>query len=211
MKLYNAWYCPFAQRAWMALIHKGIDFEYVEVDPYDKTDWWLKVSRGAALVPVVVQPNTAGDGETTVVESNRILEFLEDCQPDSSAIFSSDPLQRAEQKYWMDHIGNRITPYLYRFLKASEPGEYRDESRQKLVDGLSALVDAMNTAGPYFAGDSLGAAVAPWRRALVSGPVEHQLRRVDVLGQHRRIEASLGQHTGLPIAVGAAEDARVDE
>jgi glutathione S-transferase len=157
MKLYNAWYCPFAQRAWMALVHKGIDFEYVEVDPYDKTDWWLKVSRGAALVPVVVQPNTAGDGETTVVESNRILEFLEDCQPDSSAIFSSDPLQRAEQKYWMDHIGNRITPYLYRFLKASEPGEYRDESRQKLVDGLSAMVDAMNTAGPYFAGDSLGA------------------------------------------------------
>jgi glutathione S-transferase len=34
MKLYNAWYCPFAQRAWMALVYKGIDFEYVEVDHY---------------------------------------------------------------------------------------------------------------------------------------------------------------------------------
>jgi hypothetical protein len=39
MKLYNAWYCPFAQRVWMALVHKGINFEYVEVDPYDKIAW----------------------------------------------------------------------------------------------------------------------------------------------------------------------------
>ncbi len=76
MKLYNAWYCPFAQRAWMALVYKGIDFEYVEVDPYDYSDWWLEVSRGAALVPVVVQPDSDGDGETTIVESNRILEYL---------------------------------------------------------------------------------------------------------------------------------------
>ena len=53
MKLYNAWYCPFAQRAWMALEHKGIDFEYVEVDPYNQTDWWMKVSRGDSLVPVL--------------------------------------------------------------------------------------------------------------------------------------------------------------
>jgi glutathione S-transferase len=157
MKLYNAWYCPFAQRAWMALVHKGIDFEYVEVDPYDKTDWWLKVSRGAALVPVVVQPHADGEGETTIVESNRILEFLEDYQPDSNAIFAGDPLQRAEQKYWMDHIGNRITPYLYRFLKASEPGQQRDESRQSLLDGLSTLVSAMNPTGLYFDGDVLGA------------------------------------------------------
>jgi glutathione S-transferase len=106
MKLYNAWYCPFAQRAWMALVHKGIDFEYVEVDPYDKTDWWLRVSRGAELVPVLVQTNSNGVGETTIVESNRILEFLEDYRPEPNPIFSSDPLERAEQKYWMDHIGN---------------------------------------------------------------------------------------------------------
>jgi len=81
MKLYNAWYCPFAQRVWMALIHKDIDFDYVEVDPYNKTDWWVKVSRGAELVPVLVEENENGDGETTIIESNRILEFLDDCFP----------------------------------------------------------------------------------------------------------------------------------
>ena len=157
MKLYNAWYCPFAQRAWMALAHKKIDFEYIEVDPYDYSDWWLQVSRGAALVPVVVQPNDDGSGETTIVESNRILEYLEDFAPQSTPIFASDPNKRAEQKYWMDHIGNKITPCLYRFLKAGEAGDDRDQAKQELIDGLSALAAAMDADGPYFSGTELDA------------------------------------------------------
>lgn len=36
-KLYCAWFCPFAQRAWIALEAKGVDFEYIEQDPYNKT------------------------------------------------------------------------------------------------------------------------------------------------------------------------------
>ena len=31
LKFYSAWYCPFAQRVWMALLHKGLAFEYIEV------------------------------------------------------------------------------------------------------------------------------------------------------------------------------------
>jgi glutathione S-transferase len=157
MKLYNAWYCPFAQRAWMALVYKEIVFEYVEIDPYDSTEWWIEASRGAELVPVLVQANSDGVGETTIVESNRILEYLEDYQPDTNPIFADDPLQRAEQKYWMDHIGNKITPYLYRFLKASEAGEQRDESRESLLEGLTTLVQAMDPTGPYFPGNSVSA------------------------------------------------------
>ena len=157
MKFYNAWYCPFAQRAWMALVHKGIDFEYIEVDPYASSEWWVEVSRGAELVPVLVQRNSNGIGETTIVESIRILEYLEDYLPDTSPIFASDPLERAEQKYWMDHIGNKITPYLYRFLKASEAGEHRDESSESLLEGLTTLVQAMNPVGPCFSGAHLAA------------------------------------------------------
>lgn len=157
MKLYNAWYCPFAQRAWMALVHKGIEFEYIEVDPYDKTDWWIKTSRGAELVPVLVQANENGIGETTIVESTRILEYLDEYLPDTKPIFAGDALVRAEQKYWMDYIGNKITPYVYRFLKASEAGAQRDEAKDKLLEGLTGLTRAMDDEGPYFSGNSVGA------------------------------------------------------
>ena len=43
MKLYSSWYSPFAQRAWLALLHKGAEFEIVEVDPYEKTESWMKM------------------------------------------------------------------------------------------------------------------------------------------------------------------------
>lgn len=151
MKLYNAWYCPFAQRAWMALEHKGIDFEYVEVDPYDNSDWWLEVSRGSGMVPVLVRPDGNGS-ETTIVESNRILEYLEDLSPEQSPIFADNPNARSEQKYWMDHVSNKITPYFYRYLKDPQA-----ESLGKMNEGLLRLIDAMSDKGPYFSGSKVSA------------------------------------------------------
>jgi len=51
--LYKSWFCPYAQRAWIALLAKGVDFEEVEHDPYNKSEDWLKISpRG--LIPVIV-------------------------------------------------------------------------------------------------------------------------------------------------------------
>ena len=156
MKFYSAWYCPFAQRSWMALVYKNIDFDLIEIDPYDLSDSWLEISRGAALVPVVVQAN--GDGsDTTIVESNRILEYLEDYYPENTPIFSDSPNRRAEQKYWMDQVSNKITPYFYRFLKMPEAGKQQDEARDKMLEGLMAITQAMSSEGPYFSGERLSA------------------------------------------------------
>ena len=151
MKLYSAWYCPFAQRTWMALEYKGLDYDYIEVDPYHQSDWWLEVSRGASLVPVVVQPNEDGS-ETTIVESNRTLEYLEDFSAEPNPIFDGHPNARAEQKYWMDHIDNRIMPFFYRYLK-----DPQEESKASMIEGLEAFIGAMDDNGPYFTGDRISA------------------------------------------------------
>lgn len=177
MKLYSAWYCPFAQRAWMALVHKGIDFEYVEVDPYDETEWWLDVSRGTAMVPVLIPPKSDGESEQSIVESSRVVEYLDDYQPTSQPLFSSNPAERAEQKYWMDHIGNTITPYFYRFLAAFDEGEFRDESRQKLIAGLRAITASMSDKGPLFSGNQVSTVDV----SLISFAY-----RIDVLLRHYR-------------------------
>ncbi len=52
-KLYNGLFCPFAQRAWIALLEKGVDFECVEVNPYKKTPEWLAISP-KGFVPTIV-------------------------------------------------------------------------------------------------------------------------------------------------------------
>ena len=64
---YSAWYCPFAQRAWMALLHKGLDFEYIEVDPYRESTWWRRISRNRTKVPVIISPPGNTKQPTTVI------------------------------------------------------------------------------------------------------------------------------------------------
>ena len=35
VNFYCSWFCPFAQRAWIALEEKGVDYRYVEINPYE--------------------------------------------------------------------------------------------------------------------------------------------------------------------------------
>ncbi|MCB1772590.1 MAG: glutathione S-transferase N-terminal domain-containing protein [Gammaproteobacteria bacterium] len=177
MKFYCAWYCPFAQRAWMTLLHKALPFDYIEVDPYRESSWWLRISRGRALVPVIVQPDTAGRGETTVIDSTRIVEYLDELAPGSPPLLPGDANARAELRFWLDHVNERIVPYMYRFLKAADAGTERDASRDALVDGLQAFGEAISPSGRYFSGTDLTAV------DIIMAPFAY---RIDVLLDHYR-------------------------
>jgi glutathione S-transferase len=157
LTFYSAWYCPFAQRAWMTLLYKEIAFDYVEVDPYRESDWWLKISRGRSTVPVVVTSGHNGQDPITVVGSTRVVEYLDELTADFKPLFSDDLDTRTEQRFWVDHINERIVPPIYRYLGANEPGEEQDGARRALLDGLEALIDAMSPGGPFFAGETLTA------------------------------------------------------
>ena len=94
IKFYSAWFCPFAQRVWIALLHKRVDFQLIDIDPYDKfvvsnyrrsiidcslyrSEQWLSINpRG--LVPALID----ADGRL-VNESTIIIEYLDACLSDS--------------------------------------------------------------------------------------------------------------------------------
>lgn len=157
LTFYSAWYCPFAQRAWMALLHKGLAFEYIEVDPYRESQWWLDISRKRAKVPVIVSPPSKAAGSTTVIDSTRIIEYLEDLVPDINPLFPGAPNDKAELRFWIDHVNERVLPYVYRYLEADQPGEYLDASRTALVEGIRELSEATSPSGPFFSGTNLTA------------------------------------------------------
>ncbi|KAH7343974.1 glutathione-S-transferase [Rhizoctonia solani] len=53
---YSGWFCPFVQRAWIALEEKGIPYLYREENPYKKDEKFLeKFPKG--LVPVPLLPS----------------------------------------------------------------------------------------------------------------------------------------------------------
>lgn len=165
MKLYTAWYCPFAQRAWMGLLYKGVAFEVVETDPYEKTAEWMRISRGAGQVPVLVDDGGTDDG-VTVPGSIRALEFIDQRFGDvGPALFPRTAGGVAEAKFWLDFQGAKIVPYFYRLLKAEPGSEGAEDARRRLEEGLERIAAEMDKVGPNFFGADVGAvdlALAPF-------------------------------------------------
>lgn len=151
--LHSAWYCPFAQRTWATLEHLGIPYKYRETDPYHKSPEWMEISRGTGQVPVI--EISVNDGAPfRVPGSLRSLEYLEDVQDESIELFSANPSNRAEARYWSDFQGANIIPYFYRFLKADRDSMIADEAKGKMLIGLQTFAEAMSSDGAYFTGDA---------------------------------------------------------
>ncbi|KAK7098824.1 uncharacterized protein [Littorina saxatilis] len=148
-QLFSTWYCPFGQRSWIALLEKGVDFEIVETDPYNKTSEFLAISpRG--LVPTLVH-----NGKS-VYESFVINEYIEEAWPQQPKLMPSDPYDRAQARIWVDFIGKKIVPQFYHVLQSQEKG-HQKEAKDRFLDGLRVFTSAMSsTEVPYFFGKDFG-------------------------------------------------------
>lgn len=146
-KLYTNRFCPFNQRAWMALLHKGVDFEYVEQNPYDKSPEWLAISP-KGLAPVIVH-----NGHS-IYESAVCIEYADEAFTTDIALLPKDPYLRAVQRIWSDHIAKKVVPNFFGMLiKKTE--EEREKTKQDLLEALSYLFQHASPTGPFFGGDQV--------------------------------------------------------
>lgn len=69
LKLYGSCFCPFVQRVWISLEMKKLPYQYIEIDPYKKEEWYLKINpRG--LIP------TLQHGDWSCYESTVLMEYV---------------------------------------------------------------------------------------------------------------------------------------
>ncbi|KAH8428153.1 glutathione S-transferase family protein [Aspergillus melleus] len=156
LKLYGSCFCPFVQRVWIALEAKGIPYQYIEVDPYQKPPELLEVNpRG--LVPALRHGNWGS------YESSVLMEYLEDLNVGPPLLQGNAQL-RAHCRLWTDFINRHVVPNFYRVLQ-----EQNDQKQilnaQELKDALATLVSAANPEGPFFLGPNLSfvdVQIAPW-------------------------------------------------
>lgn len=105
---------PFVQRVWIALEMKGIPYQYIEVDPYQKPASLLEINpRG--LVPALRHDDWG------CYESNVLLEYVRKPISRSSfpslintlqleelgvgaAMLPADAKLRAHCRLWADHV-----------------------------------------------------------------------------------------------------------
>ena len=147
-KFYNAWFCPFAQRAWISFLEKGVQFEYIEQDPYNKTPEWLALNP-QGLVPTIVH-----NGKS-VYESSVCIQYIDEAWDTGKHLLPTDPYGRAKVRIWSDHISKKLVPAYYRLLLKQEESE-QTQAKEDILKGVRSLMAEMDPEGPFFSGSSLG-------------------------------------------------------
>ncbi|KAI5819841.1 putative glutathione transferase [Pyronema omphalodes] len=156
LKLFGSCFCPFVQRVWIALEFKGMDYQYIEIDPYAKPKELTDINPGG-LVPALKH------GEWGCYESTVLLDYLEDLG-EGASLFPKDPRERAHSRLWADHANRNIVPGFYRLLQAQDAAK-QAEFAAELTAEIVKLVNASHPEGPFFLGPTMSyvdISVAPW-------------------------------------------------
>lgn len=186
VRLFCGWFCPFAQRAWIACEAKGIDYEYVEINPYEvdesepggytKKQLPLDVKRArcpefVASSPRGLLPAMDADGER-VWESLQLIEYIDEKFAGSPLMPEGDALARAHVRIWISHSTERIQKPYYTMLMEQEPAR-REAAKAQMFEGVRTLAAAMSSSWPFFLGEQFSlfeVAIAPfWQRYLWVG------------------------------------------
>ena len=150
IKIYSFDKCPYAQRSRMALIEKQLAFELIEIDVYNKPDWFLEISP-YGKVPVLV------DGGKTIYESAIINEYLEEKYPEIP-LMPKDYFERARARIWIDYGSNYYLPACVRLLRDNNDDAQQDKNHKKLRELLIYIERECfekNVSGDFWMGENL--------------------------------------------------------
>jgi glutathione S-transferase len=130
--------CPYVQRAVISLTEKRVPFERIYVDLANKPDWFTAISP-LGKVPLLMV------GEDRIFESNVILEYLEDTQP--NPLHPIDPRARARHRAWIE-FGSTILDDIAGYYRA--PDKSGLESKAAVLAGKFGRLEAEPREGPWF-------------------------------------------------------------
>ncbi|GAB5361069.1 hypothetical protein AAMO2058_000683100 [Amorphochlora amoebiformis] len=188
IKLYTSWFCPFAQRAWIALEEKNIDYQWIEINPYEidekepggYTKKALPLPEKKKRFPGFVETSPSGlvpgidnNGEK-VWDSLIVVEYINDAFKEGPELMPSDPLSKSRVRYWSGYVTDVVQKNYYAML-ISQDAEVQENFRQKFFDSCRIFSRQMaNTdEGAYFLGEQFSMvdiAFAPfWQRFLWVG------------------------------------------
>lgn len=176
-KFMSAWFCPYAQRAWIALNHHRVPYEQIEAltlktspgqtlkdaTGYEKHPLVLK-HHPSGLVPTIVDSEEA---LPAVYESLTCVQFADDLASSGAIegrapLLPAEPALRARARIWADWVDKNVCSPFYSVLVPRET-ERRRAGFDKLKEGLRKF--QANIKGPFFLGEDLSIvdiAAIPW-------------------------------------------------
>jgi stringent starvation protein A len=157
MTLYSGTVDPFSQRCRIVLFEKGMDFQVIDVDMFNKPED-LAVINPYNRVPVLVER------DLVLYEANIINEYIDERFPHPQ-LMPADPVMRARVRLFL----HRFEHELFCHIGTIEQGQQKaaDKARQMIRDNLTQIAPVF-TKQKYMLGDEfsmLDVAIAPllWR------------------------------------------------
>ena len=157
MTLYSGTTCPFSQRCRIVLYEKGMDFQIIDVDLYNKPED-LAVMNPYNRTPVLVER------DLILYESNIINEYIDDRFPHPQ-LMPADPVTRARARLFLFRFENELFSHVE--LIESGTQKQADKARIAIRDNLTQIAPVF-VKQKYMLGDEfsmLDVASAPllWR------------------------------------------------
>jgi glutathione S-transferase len=152
LRLFRAPFSTNVERVALALAHKGLEVESVEISYADRSPV-IEVS-GQLLVPVLV------DGDEVIPDSTRILRHLEERWPDPP-LFPPDPARRAELDVfleWLNEVWKRPPNAIEEELGRPQPDHDRIAALSARMRGWLDVFEAMLDGRDHLFGDDFSAA-----------------------------------------------------
>ncbi|KAJ9548936.1 hypothetical protein OSB04_021479 [Centaurea solstitialis] len=144
---------PYVNRVQFVCNLKSIDYEYVAENLACKSELLLISNPVHKKVPVLLHAN-----ESPICESLVIIEYLDEIKPDVYRILPSDPLERANNRFWAHYIDNKFYP-LYEKLRITQGKEGKEAIKEQIIEGSIVLEEALVktcNGKVYFGGDNVG-------------------------------------------------------
>lgn len=176
MELLSAWFCPYAQRAWMAMeIKCPGQFQVTEALAITSPDGrygkdslsripLLTESNPAGLVPVIIDRRNENDKPVCVNDSLICVEYIDEVFSDNGTtkLLPGGPSQRAKARMFSSRLNNDIATTFYVLLLNQHKVD-QDIAAKKM---LAAVLDfCQDCKGPFFYGDEISIVditIAPW-------------------------------------------------
>ncbi|XP_062111122.1 glutathione S-transferase U17-like [Humulus lupulus] len=153
VKLIGTWTSPFVLRARIGLSLKHVQYEFLEEKFGPKSDLLLNSNPVYKKVPVLIHANKP------IPESLVILEYIDEVWASSGpSILSSDPYDRAMDRFWAAYIDEKMTSII-RGLAISPVKEGAEVALEQVKTGIMLLEETFrerNKGKAFFGGDEIG-------------------------------------------------------